>query len=329
MLKFINAIPFPPLALILAYFLDLILGDPERFPHPVRWIGRVVSASEGLLRRRFSSPPALRKAGAVMAVAVAGGVWLLSYVILYYSYIYSFPVFFFLSVWMVWTSLSIKSLKAEAHAVLHALKSDGLEAARKRLSRIVGRDTDSLTEEGVLKATVETVAENTGDGIVAPLFYLAVGGPPLMMAYKAVNTLDSMVGYKDERYIDFGWFSARLDDAANYIPARLSGALIAASAFILGYNWSGSFRTMLRDGRKHPSPNSGVPEAAMAGALGVALGGPSAYGGVKSDKPVIGTAARALDSERVNEAVRLMWTSSAVMAFVAFLARIVVVLAAR
>lgn len=330
MLKLMNPIPFPPLVLLLAYALDLMFGDPERLPHPVRWIGRAVNLLESTLRPVAKTPTAQRLAGVVMTVLTVAGVWCAAYLALYYSYRVSFVLFFVLSTWMVWTSLSIKSLKTEAEAVLEALKIDGIEGARQRLSRIVGRDTENLTEEEVLKATVETVAENTGDGVVAPLFYLAVGGPPLMLAYKAVNTLDSMVGYKNERYIDFGWSSARLDDAANYIPARLTGLLIAASAFILGYNWTGSLKTMVADGRKHPSPNSGFPEAAVAGALGVVLGGRSTYSGAVSEKPLIGAGGTsAFEPATVERTARLMWTSGTLMVTIAFVARVAVVLVAR
>ncbi|HXI09472.1 MAG TPA: adenosylcobinamide-phosphate synthase CbiB [Thermodesulfobacteriota bacterium] len=329
MLKLINPIPFPPLVLILAYALDLLFGDPERMPHPVRWIGAAAGFGEKMLRPLAKTTRSERISGAALAVLTTVGVWLVAYLALYYSYRYSFVLFFVLSVWMVWTSLSIKSLKGEAEGVLKALKTDGLAAARERVSRIVGRDTKDLTEEGVLRATVETVAENTSDGVVAPLFFLAVGGPPMMLAYKAVNTLDSMVGYKNEKYLHFGWFSARLDDAANYVPARLSGLLIAASAFILGYNWTVSIKTMVADGRKHPSPNSGYPEAAVAGAIGVPLGGPSSYSGVVSEKPLIGRGQAPLDPQAVEKTIKLMWTSGAIMVFFAFTARIVVLFAAR
>jgi len=330
MLKLLNLVPFSPLALLLAYALDLILGDPERLAHPVRWMGSGVTLAEKALRRGFLTPAKEKAAGALMALLVTGAVWGAGTLALYYSYRYSFGLFFFLSVWMVWTSLSIKSLKSEAEMVLKALSAEGIVAARARLSRIVGRDTEKLTEQEVLKATVETVAENTGDGVVAPLFYLALGGPALMLAYKAVNTMDSMVGYKNERYKHFGWFAARLDDAANYLPARLSAALIVTSAFILGYNWTVSLKTVVADGRKHPSPNSGYPEAAVAGALGVALGGPSTYAGVKSEKPFIGVAGSTpFEPSTVVNTVRLMWMSGAIMVFLAFIARLVMMHAVR
>lgn len=315
LLEILNPVAFPPAALLAGYLLDLAVGDPERLPHPVRWVGRLISSLEGLLRKAASTPVGLRAAGAALAVLTVSLVYGASLIVLFVSYELSAYLGFAVSALMVWAGLSARSLADEARGVLGSLEGGGIEAARKRLSRIVGRDTDNLSEADVLRATVETVAENSSDGVVAPFFYLALGGPALMMAYKAVNTLDSMVGYKNDRYRDFGWFSARLDDAANFIPARLAGALAAASAFILGYNWKGSFRIMLRDGRKHPSPNSGVPEAAFAGALGVALGGPSAYGGVPSVKPVIGEAAAAVDRSTVRRAIRLL----GLLAFLSFL----------
>ncbi|MCL4456960.1 MAG: adenosylcobinamide-phosphate synthase CbiB, partial [Nitrospirae bacterium] len=171
-------------------------------------------------------------------------------------------------------------------------KNKDIESARSNLGMIVGRDTQNLSEKGILKATIETSSENLSDGIIAPLFYLAIGGLPLALTYKAINTLDSMVGYKNDRYKNFGWAAARLDDIANYIPARITGALIAVSSsavFRSPFTVRDSLKTMLRDGRKHTSPNAGIPEAAMAGALGVRLGGPSSYGGIIIQKPYIGT----------------------------------------
>jgi adenosylcobinamide-phosphate synthase len=225
----------------------------------------------------------------------------------------------------VWAGLSVRSLGDEARGVLKALDTGGIEDGRERLSRIVGRDTGELDRNEVLRATVETVSENTSDGVVAPLFYLALGGPALMMAYKAVNTLDSMVGYKNAKYKDFGWFSARVDDVANYIPARLSGALAVSASFILGYNWKASARIMFRDGGKHPSPNSGVIEAAFAGALGVRLGGSSSYGGVASVKPAIGDAINPFDDSSVTSSIRLMGATAFLMLMCAFAVRTVAI----
>lgn len=320
-LKLLNIVPFSPAGLLIGYILDFIIGDPEKLPHPVRWIGRLISALEGLLRKPESTQGRARAAGVVLALLTVSIVYAASLLVLYISYEISPYLCFIISALFVWTGLSIKSLADEAKGVLKALEFGGIEAARTRLSRIVGRDTKDLSEAEVLRATVETVAENTSDGVIAPLFYLAIGGPALMMAYKAINTLDSMVGYKNVKYKDFGWFSARLDDAANYIPARLSGFMAITASFILGYNWKGSARMMLRDGRKHPSPNSGVPEAAFAGALGLQLGGGSSYGGVLSVKPHIGEASRAFEPSSVTDSISLMRVSAFLMLVLALFAR--------
>lgn len=315
--------PFAPVVLVFAYLADMIFGDPEGLPHPVRWIGRAIMRLEAVLRGFASTPSGERAAGAVLVVMVAGGVWAVSAAALYFAYIYSMPVFYALSTYIVWTSLCVGSLRKEACSVVRAFEEKGIVEARSRLSRIVGRDTSDLTPDGVMRGAVETVAENSSDGIVAPLFYLAIGGPALMIAYKAVNTLDSMVGYKNERYLNFGWASARLDDVANFIPARISGVLIALSAFFLGYNSLGSFRVMFKDGRNHPSPNSGVSEAAMAGALGVKLGGPSYYGGKYCGKPYIGGQGASADASSVKASIRVMSATALLMVLIVFITRLV------
>ncbi|MBI5212103.1 MAG: cobalamin biosynthesis protein CobD [Nitrospirae bacterium] len=197
-----------------------------------------------------------------------------------------------LFIYLTSTTIAIRELINSARIVIREVKNKNIENARNNLSMIVGRDTQNLSEEGVLKATIETLSENLSDGVIAPLFYLALGGLPFAMAYKAINTLDSMVGYKNDRYKNFGWAAARLDDIANYIPARITGMLIAFSsavAFRSPFIVHSSLKTMFRDGRKHTSPNAGIPEAAMSGALGVRLGGPSAYCGIIVQKPYIGT----------------------------------------
>jgi adenosylcobinamide-phosphate synthase len=201
----------------------------------------------------------------------------------------------------------------KAQGVYRALQQNEIQTARTELSKIVGRDTASLDEEGITKAAVESVAESTADGIVAPLFYLIIGGPVLALGYKAVNTLDSMVGHKDEKYIDFGWCAARLDDIANYVPARLSGLAIACASWGIGNGFASSFSMMWRDGRKHASPNSGMPEAAMAGALGVKLGGPSTYAGEVIEKPYIGDSVRQLVPPMITEALTISFISSLLM----------------
>jgi len=325
LLELLNPVPFSPAALVLGYILDLVFGDPERWPHPVRWIGRLISALEKHLRKLPATPGWERFGGALLALLTVSIVYGAALAVLYVSYEISAYLCFVVSTLLVWAALSARSLGYEARGVLSAFGSGGLPAARKRLSRIVGRDTASLEKKDVLRATVETVSENTSDGVIAPLFFLALGGPALMLAYKAVNTLDSMVGYRNPKYAFFGWFSARLDDAANYIPARVAGAIAVTASFVLGYNWKASARVMLRDGRKHPSPNAGVIEAAFAGALGVRFGGAASYGGVESRKPFIGDGGREFDENVVLSAIKLMSTAAFLMVFLTLGARVALV----
>jgi adenosylcobinamide-phosphate synthase len=210
-----------------------------------------------------------------------------------------------------WTCLAAHSLHRESKLVANRLLAGDLEGARCCLSRIVGRDTEQLDEPEIWRALVETVAENTSDGVIAPLFYLMLGGPALGLAYKAVNTLDSMVGYKNAAYIRFGWASARFDDIVNYLPARLTGTLMALAAPLAGLSGRNALSMMLRDGRNHSSPNSGIPEAAAAGALGVQLGGTNRYFGAVVEKPTIGDPARELSAASYRGVIRLMYGSAA------------------
>jgi adenosylcobinamide-phosphate synthase len=283
-----------------AFLFDLLIGDPRWIPHPVIIIGRGISEAEFLLRRLFR-PSNERLAGVILtAVIVLFTAFLalvLSKLLLSVSHGFPMVVASLLFIYLSSTTLALRSLITAARQVLKALDHDDIPTARTRLAMVVGRDTQSLSEESIIKATIETVAENLSDGFVAPLFYLSLGGLPLALAYKAVNTLDSMVGYKNEKYLRLGWASARLDDVANYIPARLTGAAIVAAAFLSclprGLLFSlgtakRSLAIMRRDGKNHTSPNSGVSEAAMAGALDIRLGGPSVYGGIVVNKPYIG-----------------------------------------
>jgi adenosylcobinamide-phosphate synthase len=214
------------------------------------------------------------------------------------------------------TCLAARSLHKESFRVASALRAGDLPAARHYLSYIVGRDTDKLDEPEIWRAVIETVAENTSDGIIAPLFWLTVGGPVSAMAYKAVSTLDSMVGYRNQRYLQFGWASARMDDLVNYVPARISALLLIVSAPLAGCSMSGAARITLRDRRNHPSPNSGHPEAAAAGALGVRLGGAASYSGASSWKEYIGEQQNPLDGDAYHRMIKLMYISTALMAAV-------------
>lgn len=308
----IDVFSITPLILILAFLLDLLIGDPRWLPHPVRIIGRGIDETEKILRKsevRSLSPNASiegqksevktkeKLKGILLVIIIVGltfgAIWFVVYAIAKASSI-SALLFYFstaLLVYLTSTTIAARELTMSAGHVIASLKQNNIQAARQNLSMIVGRDTQDLSEKDISKATIETVSENLSDGVIAPLFYLLIGGLPLAMAYKAVNTLDSMVGYKNDRYKDFGWAAARLDDIANYIPARISGILIIIASFFVSrslFTVHCSLKTMFLDGRKHQSPNAGIPEAAIAGALGVRLGGTAAYGGIVAQKPYIG-----------------------------------------
>ena len=238
-------------------------------------------------------------------------VYLFSAVLLFFASSCSPLLGFIIAVVLAYTTLAARDLARSARNVLVHLEGGDIAGARHALSMIVGRDTAGLDERGIVRAVVETVAENSSDGVLAPLFYLTLGGPALAMAFKAVNTLDSMVGYRNDAYKDFGWAAARLDDLANFIPARISAVLLCLVAWCLpGASVRDAFRISLRDGRKHASPNSGYPEAAMAGALGLRLGGPGTYEGVVLDKPYIGDALRDFDKKTIEMSIRLMYCAT-------------------
>jgi len=288
----------------LVYILDLIFGDPDKFFHPVRVIGRLVNFLEKRLRDR--NPAGAEKAkGVAAAVLVVGLTWVTAYLFLAAANGVNF--FLGVAVWIYlgYTTISVKDLRVKASKVYKSLKNNSLPQARKDLAAIVGRDTRDLDEKGVIKAAVESVAESTTDGIVAPLFYLILGGPPLALAYKAVNTLDSMIGYKNDKYINFGWFAAKLDDVANFIPARICGFLTVVVSFSLGKGFKKPFKAMLKDARKHPSPNSGLSEAAFAASLGLKLGGPCYYQGKLCSKPYLGEAVKPVEPKQIKEALVL------------------------
>ena len=259
-------LPAPQLAL--AYALDLLLADPEWLPHPVRWFGAMTSAGERRLRPLTHGPKSELAAGAVLTGSVAAVGWALGRSKS--------------AVWqtlLAWSALATRSLLEESHAVIRALEVDELDLARQRLSRIVGRDTAHLDKAEISRAVIETLAESACDGIVAPLFWIACGGVSCAMSYKAINTLDSMIGHPEPPYRYFGRVAARLDDAVNWIPARLTALGIVTAAKLQGCDSRAAYQVWRRDGNKHASPNAGQSEAAMAGALGVRLGGANSYDG--------------------------------------------------
>lgn len=291
------------------YALDLLLGDPPAWPHPVRFIGRVIEAAE----RRFYEPTVA--AGLRFWLLVQAAV--LGPVILLCLLLPQLPgaVQFLVPAYLCYAGLATRSLHLESRRVEAALAAGDLEGARFWLSRIVGRETAKLSPAEIRRAVLETVAENLSDGIVAPMFSLLLLGLPGLALYKTANTLDSMVGYKNARYLHFGRVAARADDVLNFLPARLTAWLLVLMAKVLGLDSAGARRILKRDGHKASSPNAGRPEAALAGALGVQLGGPAVYFGTRVNKPTIGDpGSRPLDGEHYRQAVRLLYAVSLTMA---------------
>jgi len=293
-----------------AVLLDFVLGDPRWLPHPVVFIGRLISYLEPLLRRLVRSE---LFGGVLLLVLTVGVTVTLAALLLTGAYAVSRYLGLLVAITLSWSCLAARSLQHESGLVARALDAGDLPLARKQLSYIVGRDTARLEESEIWRGAVETVAENTSDGVIAPLFFLMLGGPVLGLAYKAVNTLDSMVGYKNERYLLFGRASARFDDLLNFIPARLTGILMVIAAPCIGLNMKNSWRMMRRDRGNHSSPNSGFPEAAAAGALGVQLGGTNFYFGTPVEKPTIGDPLKPLGRDAWQGAVRLMYGTEALL----------------
>jgi adenosylcobinamide-phosphate synthase len=296
-----------------AYLLDQIAGDPEEFPHPVRLIGLAISRGETALRHPNQTATSELFSGAALTIAVVGSAYWLTAGLLQFTRRYCSSLGDATELLLGWTCLAARNLEQEARAVTDALQNDDLPLARKRLARIVGRDTEQLDAQEISRAVIETVAESASDGIMAPLFYMALGGVPLAMAYKAINTLDSMIGHADSRYFYFGKAAARLDDAANYIPARLTAlSLIAASHLIVPSDAQAAWQTWQRDGSKHKSPNAGQPESAMAGALHVSLGGDNTYSGELIPAQRMGQEFPSARPSKAVQAVRLVSIASLV-----------------
>jgi adenosylcobinamide-phosphate synthase len=289
-------------ALLLGFLLDQLLGDPRSLPHPVRWIGRLIEVLERPLRRTLPE----RLGGVVLLFLVAGVAGGLTWLALEIAGWCHPLARLGLSAVLIYYGLAARSLASDTSAVLMDCEQEKWPEARRQLGGLVGRETNNLPPEEIYRACIETVAENASDGIIAPLFYAALFGPVGMWVYKAINTLDSMVGYRNPLYQRFGWASARADDIANYLPARFTYLLLSVAAVVTGCKGIAALRIGWRDARKHPSPNAGWPEAAMAGALSVQLGGPSTYGNEIVDKPRIGEALEALSLEKGHRAITIM-----------------------
>ena len=300
-------------ALAIGFGMDLILGDPQGWPHPVIAIGKLISLLERVLRRLFPATPRGENwAGAVLWVLTAGISAAVPALLLWGCHLVSPWLRLAAESVMCWQILAVKSLRTESMKVHAALSAGDTEGARRAVSMIVGRDVSRLDEAGVARAAVETVAENTSDGVVAPMVFLTLGGAPLGFFYKAVNTMDSMVGYKNEEYLYFGRAAAKLDDVMNFIPSRISACLMAFSACLMGSGFSGkgAWAIYQRDRRNHASPNSAQTEAVCAGALGIQLAGDASYFGKTVKKPYIGDPLRQAGYEDIKRANRLLYAAA-------------------
>jgi adenosylcobinamide-phosphate synthase len=305
-----------------AYLFDWIAGDPEWFPHPVRLIGKGVEEGERILRRP-SQPPAVELAiGSLLTFSLVAAAYMGTAKTVARMYKRDPYLGFLTETLLAWTCLASRSLHDEASAVVASLEAGDIVLARQRLARIVGRDTHHLDAPEVSRAVIETLAESCSDGVIAPLFYMAIGGVPLAMAYKAINTLDSMIGHADERYFYFGKVAARLDDVANFLPSRLTAlGITATAAIVAGASSATALDTWLSDGMKHKSPNAGQPESAMSGALQVRLGGENFYKAEPVAAPFIGERFSRPSTQQVERAIRIVATVSALGAVIALLLR--------
>ena len=314
-------------ALVMGYILDLIFGDPYWMPHPVRFIGNLISILEKVIRRFM---PKTKRGeyigGIIFTVMVVSISMVIPLVIILMAKSINTYLALTVETFMCYQILATKSLKVESMKVYDELEKNDLPSARKAVSMIVGRDTKDLTFSGVAKAAVETVAENTSDGIIAPMIFIAIGGAPMGFFYKAINTLDSMVGYKNERYINFGRFAAKLDDVVNYLPARISAYQMILSSFFLRYDYKNAFKIYKRDRYNHASPNSAQTESVCAGALDVQLAGNAYYFGKFYEKPTIGDDIREINYDDIKKANRLLYCTSFISIVIISVIKITIIL---
>lgn len=297
------------LVMVIAYILDLIIGDPYSFPHPVRFIGNLIRKVETCIRKVAKTPKQLKIGGFVLWIITVGVTFIVTQLVLS-MFVSSKIGYILLASIILYTTLATKCLADEAKKIYDVLKTGNIEKSRIQLSYIVGRDTSSLDEQEIVRATVETVAENTVDGIIAPMMYGFIGGPALAMVYKAINTLDSTVGYKNEKYKDIGFASAKIDDIANFIPARITPIFMMIASLVLGFNATESLKIAIRDRKNHKSPNCAYPEGSVAGALGIQLGGTNVYFGEVVYKPTIGDKERELEIEDIIRTNKIMYATS-------------------
>lgn len=300
------------MSILIASILDFFIGDPYIFPHPVKLMGRIISFEDSFFRK-ISKNKNLKLMGLIIVLINISLGFLVPYLLL--RFIKNIPwLYHIINVYLIYTCIAARCLHFEAFKVVDALK-EGLEQGRKRLSYIVGRDTTKLSEEEIIKATVETVAENTSDGVIAPLLYIMIFGAPGGLMYKFVNTMDSMLGYMNEKYIDLGYFPAIVDDIFNYIPARTTGILMNVAS-VFRFDAKNGFKIMVRDRKNHKSPNAIYPEASVAGLLGIQLGGSSIYHGKLVDKPPIGDKIIPITKDQVRSTVEIMYRSEILLIFI-------------
>lgn len=292
--------------IIMALILDLIIGDPYCFPHPVKLMGRLISLEEACIRHVFKTRTGLRQAGFIIALFNILLAFLVPYLLLALIRGYK-TIYIVINTCLIYSCIAARCLHKEAMKVYRAI-NQGLEEARTKLSYIVGRDTDNLTKEEIIKATVETIAENTSDGVIAPLLYIMTLGAPGGLMYKMVNTMDSILGYKNEKYIDLGYFPAKVDDVFNYIPARLTGVLMCISS-LFRFDGREGLRIMIRDRKNHKSPNCAYPEGAAAGLLNIQLGGNNHYYGQLIEKPTIGDQGKMISINDIKKTIEIMYRS--------------------
>lgn len=298
------------LIMILGYVMDLVFGDPYWFPHPVRFIGKLISKTEKFIRKHAKSEESLKYWGILMWLVPVVTTAIVTALIVKIANFNKY-VEIFVSAFIIYTTLSTKCLKDEATKIYNVLETGDIKKSRVQLSYIVGRDTTNLSQSEIIRATVETVAENTVDGTISPMFYGFLFGPVGAMTYKAINTLDSMVGYKNDKYLNLGCVSAKLDDVANFIPVRLTAIFMPLGAFLCGMNGANSFKIAIRDRKNHKSPNCAFAEGAAAGAIGVQLGGTNIYFGKEVYKPTIGDKKRELENYDIVRMNKLMYATTA------------------
>ncbi len=306
--------------IVIGYILDLIIGDPYGLFHPIRWIGSFVRKLEKLLLKETDSNSSKKFKGLLLLLIVMSTSFIIPYVILYIAFKIHIVLFIIIESFMIFQIFATKCLDVETKKVFRALKNNDLKEARHYISYLVSRDTKEMTEEDIIKAAIETISENLADGVIAPICFVMLGGAPLGWFYKSVNTLDSMVGYKNDKFLYYGFASAKFDDVLNYIPARITALIILLSGVFLKLNVKNGFKMMLRDRHNHASPNSAYPESAAAGLLSIQLGGKASYFGLVSEKPTMGDKIKEVEVNDLKNTSKLLYTTS----FIGFVIMLVI-----